>query len=192
VFHLVAGVSLVLCLATTAVWIRSYWVWDLVAVSRQRSWELTLNCGEFDFSVKTRYAPAGPVSAATPFALPPRKATPFSAEWTFLHTSAPASHWFVSPDKLGFGRMRIPDSITPFSPPSAMSSWNDGVRWFFPAWIVVAITGFMTSYRMRVAHNNRRARKRTENGLCLRCGYDLRATPERCPECGKAAVVNER
>ena len=44
-------------------------------------------------------------------------------------------------------------------------------------WITIAAAA-LPMYQL--AHRCRRVSR----GLCLSCGYDLRGTPERCPECG--------
>jgi hypothetical protein len=49
-----------------------------------------------------------------------------------------------------------------------------------PLWVLVLATGTPWAFRRIWKRLHYRGA-----GLCPFCGYDLRATPDRCPECGK-------
>ena len=53
-----------------------------------------------------------------------------------------------------------------------------------PAWPGVVVTLALPAAWLMVEHRRRRARTRARSGLCVACGYDLRASTGRCPECG--------
>jgi hypothetical protein len=53
-----------------------------------------------------------------------------------------------------------------------------------PWWSFCAMGAILPLIAIRRISKIRRWRRRNRAGLCATCGYDLRATPEKCPECG--------
>ncbi len=51
-----------------------------------------------------------------------------------------------------------------------------------PLWMPTIAFGSVFCFCRPLLYHRRRKRKKL--GLCVKCGYDLRASKERCPECG--------
>jgi hypothetical protein len=164
--NLLAALSLVMFVATAALWIRSLWVsdqWMLVSHdgdTPQHRFSLLVHSGQFsaswartDLRPLHSYPDPGPLVHET--ARPP---VPFW--WRFdANTST-----FLS--RRGF--LCIDQSVSA------------------PAWAVVL--AFATVAVIAARPWSLIRQRRIQRGLCPTCGYDLRATPERCPECGTVPV----
>ena len=60
---------------------------------------------------------------------------------------------------------------------------ENGRVWWLQHWIIaLATVPLPLWWAARFPARKRKQRRRL--GLCLHCGYDLRASTERCPECG--------
>jgi hypothetical protein len=73
------------------------------------------------------------------------------------------------------------------------SAW----AWGFaaPHWLVALALCVPLAWRWMVWRDDSEQHHRREHGLCRHCGYDLRASSDRCPECGElapAAMISQR
>jgi hypothetical protein len=84
-------------------------------------------------------------------------------------------------------RRPLPPGLFVDSGPAPIPTSTTVRRLVVPYWLAIVCTAALPLLRLGVgAVAFRRRWQRRHAGLCEACGYDLRATPGRCPECGVA------
>lgn len=163
-FETLAILSLIACVAATALWVRSHWRYD--------SWTRNFpNATESVTSMEGRLFYFRATAAGV------------TSTGTITLQGPPAGFHSVpaSDDVL--------DSIV-VNHPSGFFSIHRADRLgtqaaiMVPHWFVALAAGLLAAGWLFFGRPWRR------RGYCRECGYDLRATPDRCPECG--AVPGKR
>jgi hypothetical protein len=176
--------SAVLFVAVVALWVRSYRVGEVVTHDVQyRRLVVRSSMGQCSFQRET---PAGATFEAG-YAGPGPGWTHYGGgRWdglrrraaSFRSTPGMACYGPV----LGFGLF-----VRPAATGVAGDDVSGVVEVFVPHWfLAAAASGMPLAWSLR--YPRRRRARRAAAGLCPTCGYDLRATPDRCPECGTIAA----
>ena len=195
--NLVAALSLLLWAAAVVLWVRSAFVGEIVhlpaggvvdatpsapmvgpTLNWVRQWSVHSGAGRLQLVRRELQD-----TSASP---PGRVAAPAGAATTDLAAMTGSD---VSYGAAGFGYFRRDKQ--PYSRPPVRGWYWGFLIISVPWWAVVLVTAagpaaWATSFLRR-----RRRRLRELARLCPSCGYDLRASPGRCPECGMV-VPDER
>jgi hypothetical protein len=189
-FHLAAGASLIVWLAAAVLWVRSYYVGDRFV---RDSWE---ERGDFAYftergvRIGRGLVRFGESVQEFPRVSPDGTTFRQRMDKYWMQVGRPPYYRRTMPARPGmgmdakvdwagfqYGRYEAPKGKSAGSPASM-------VQVIVPLWAVVAAaTPLPATWVFRWW----RRRRASFEGKCRGCGYDLRATPERCPECGRFA-----
>ena len=155
-FTALSVLSLLLCVATLALWVRSYRIGDAVGWPGE-----TLAAtyeGKLHFSfIDKKIANENPWNTVTVW------------QWSDRTGRRPVPRFAFA----GF-------AYTTIGTPALSTDYA------VPMWFVALLFAVAPAVWIR-----RLLSPRSRAGHCPHCGYDLRATPERCPECGWGRDVPE-
>jgi hypothetical protein len=159
-----ALLCLLLFLASAALWVRSYYATDSVRWAKAGDWH-SYGCARGRILyLRARAHPD--LSAAFERRAEPRIANVETHQWLVTD--------FIRFAGFAFGK----------------GSGNGYAGWaiVFPLWSTTLLFAVPPTLWLLGWRRRRRGRRQ---GLCRTCGYDLRATPERCPECGTTPQPRE-
>ena len=168
-FNLAAAVSLVLCVATAALWVRSYFASDRII---WRNEQVDQRDGLLWTFSETGFTSSGGWLSYR-YYLPEGQPDTWGAP---LHERLARSvrlrnvHWERTATAL----------------PMQFWATRFGVEIPLPYWSLATILAIYPVRRVWTMWL--RQQRGSKVGLCPTCGYDLRATPDRCPECGAEAA----
>ena len=175
--NLMTVVSLLLCAAVVVPWVRSYWVSDFLfgksvfdtpqGTRHLREWSVGIGAGGTAFTFASFTWDVVPADGSMPVT--------DGAEWRWERQNpqpprgSSMSFW----DRYGFGFERHDPLIVVY----------------LPLWLPSLFCALPPVLWLRRRLKRRRGARA---GLCACCGYDLRATPGRCPECGDDGRIGRR
>jgi len=174
IFTLISLLSLLLCVATVVLWVRSYHTTDRFTVKWTREYEIAFHYGYCMARISTTYQ--GPPSAL--------RLAPLSDDSHFYWSSHPDDVPFLvldvptyfNYDEAGMGRFSSSSTVPDF----VRIPHQRGT--IFPVWLLVIVTSLIPVGLglRRVVATHRRA-----TGTCPICSYNLTGnTSGVCPECG--------
>ena len=179
-FNILAPVSLMLCVAACILWARSHKLYDSLDAAPQgkRLYLIHSHCGQLWFEARTytedvvARGPRWQTSDRSPPLLEVLEPGDYAYDyWGFALADSERSAPPPGP-RLPYIDVLIYPTAWPLPTVKALA---------IPHWALALCLAAMPTWAiLRVYWSNKRRR----SGLCSVCSYDLRATPDRCPECG--------
>jgi len=153
----------VIYLIAAAVWSISY-----VLSGRELQWEKTgvdrtisLNDGAVDYEVRWQTRPLPGIHANGGYTVSSTARKLYEWDWMIVHF-------------LKWGVITSPDDGFIYGYVKTLS--------FRMGWLLLFSSPLV--FGSLIVASRRRQKLQKESGICAKCGFDLRATPHRCPECG--------